>query len=96
MHFQWENVSRVAATKDQASRHGAPAAGPGEAMLAAIWQSVQKREYLQADVEVMGKESVFAVEILIAHLQIFTQIYSLQKLSLGTKREVFQLSISLN
>lgn len=65
-------------------------------MLAAIWQSVQKREYLQADVEVMGKESVFAVEILIAHLQIFTQIYSLQKLSLGTKREVFQLSISLN
>lgn len=55
-------------------------------MLAAIWQSVQKRESLQADMEVMSKESIFAVEILIAHLQIFSQIYSLQKLSLGTEK----------
>lgn len=36
--------------------------------------------------EVMSKESIFAVEILIAHLQIFSQIYSLQKLSLGTEK----------
>lgn len=55
-------------------------------MLAAIWQSVQKRDSLQADMEVMSKESIFAVEILIAHLQIFSQIYSLQKLSLGTEK----------
>lgn len=31
-----------------------------------------------------------------AHLQFFTQIYSLQKLSLGTEKEIFQQNISLN